>query len=1608
MRFLRNPVLASFAAFFAVSPILPGAILRFEWKDDKGSKGEFLIDTEYGISTGAFERFTYIDYRGYQTRPGQLPKSWTISEDRLAWDINPDQKGIVFQFSGPVGEPLPEDPAYYENHFEKSVYLIKNGMRTWETITVSRAFRNLILMKADPNRADTIYAIDYAKKTEGNTYLLRLKASTAEITGSVKIGPQSSDFTIDPSTNLLYVPDPGSDTCHVIDLATFSESQPIQLARGIMHIEADGHGRILAASNCYGSIELWDLATMERTRIRLPWCATGDFALSPDGRWLYRARYQSQLFKLDLSTNPATEVARTAKSLEKFANHLRFDAEKKTIAWARLLFDTNLELLESMKNPILDISPSGALFADKDALRWPETEAPLAPLPSNSEDPVAAFDSSGQYLLVASNAYYVPTTRLATIPVPNRDQGPVPLPGQSLADSPESFRWPPIENATSYTLVISRETSKTRSNFHDPLRFENIAGTTFQLPEPLPSGRNYIWKVTASTPDGETNSPAWRFSIRYPEPVPVTPESPYAPISLAFGRESILTGGVNQAGIRGFDPSSGATTGLQALHVPGNGPDDNLGRAVALDEGVVFVGNPKDGRAAEHGGSFSEFREDPPGKFRWISTFLPPDPEPNASFGTNLAASGGLLLAASPGIPGRVLAYLTQPSIAQTQILSPSNPDSVRYFGQEMAMHGNLAAIVAYIQRNRRFEPRVYIFERDPATGRWSEIQKINYYSDGINPPRRITSVAVSDDIIALGDTYYGIVEIFEPSSWGNQTWWERTATIKSADIRKATHFFGAGLALHRDLLLVGDPASVQNHGSHGAVFTFWSTSRSWIQGPTILSGTPDTASFGRLVQARDGWLLTGGRPLWLGRLDPSPNHTPFFTSPIPSQAVAGQQFRKTVTAQDIDGNDDLSIEAIHLPDWLTLTDEGMGRAELSGTTPASPGATFDIQLKVADSAGAHVLRTFRLTILSESDAPRIVSDTVPERADYGVGQRLVLRGEATGTAPFSWQWQRDGIDIPNANQPVFVIPQIGFDDAGSYTFSVSNAVAMVVSKPALVTVHPANRFAGPWPTPGANAQHSGFQPATLGRHLFSKVWEVPLPDYLNFFNGISPPIVADGKVFTTPNIFYWLGKKNPMAFDLETGKHLWTGKLQCPSFITPATWYDQRLYLLWPNGAYGKLYCLDDESGDILWTAPYESKDQTAAPPTVTERGIWTNGGGWGGLYRYTFDGQTAFLNRFSPASGWTPSASGERLFLCTESTFSERHPHDGSILWSLSDPDFTSNSPPVLVGKRALVAGHETVSCIDLENHSILWKQHGPFSTHNSANSEYAFVIEKNRVVSYRLDTGEPGPVYDSGVPESLNYGQQPLVLNDFLAVSNFRNTFVFDLANARLVQTLPRGGRLAYSDGYLVVASPDGKIHGFFANLPPALDANPQITLNRQTGIYEQTITVTNHDIRSIPGFDLTVSGLPDGVCVWNASDCTPGGATVEFRQPLAAGASVTLVLEYYAKARGGAIQPTITATLAAEPENDPPAPDGGLAIDRAVCLADGSMLVEFTATPGALYEVHYSPDGEHWKLSPVRIRAAGNRVQWIDRGPPRTETPPNDASARFYRVRQISGN
>ena len=112
---------------------------------------------------------------------------------------------------------------------------------------------------------------------------------------------------------------------------------------------------------------------------------------------------------------------------------------------------------------------------------------------------------------------------------------------------------------------------------------------------------------------------------------------------------------------------------------------------------------------------------------------------------------------------------------------------------------------------------------------------------------------------------------------------------------------------------------------------------------------------------------------------------------------------------------------------------------------------------------------------------------TQPASIRVNVGAPVSFSAAVGGTAPLTYQWRKNGADIPEATAAVYTLPAVSSLDAGSYELvannivgSVSSATAvLVVNEPVTINTQPAGLAVNP----GANASLSvaavGTEPLT-------------------------------------------------------------------------------------------------------------------------------------------------------------------------------------------------------------------------------------------------------------------------------------------------------------------------------------------------------------------------------------------------------------------------------------------------------------------------------------------------------------------------------------------------
>src|SRR5213075_1422776 len=122
-------------------------------------------------------------------------------------------------------------------------------------------------------------------------------------------------------------------------------------------------------------------------------------------------------------------------------------------------------------------------------------------------------------------------------------------------------------------------------------------------------------------------------------------------------------------------------------------------------------------------------------------------------------------------------------------------------------------------------------------------------------------------------------------------------------------------------------------------------------------------------------------------------------------------------------------------------------------TTSSDNGATFDVV--VSNSAGTVTSNTATLTVNAAAVGPTITTQPVSQTVT--AGQAATFKVVAAGTAPLSYQWQKNGANISGATSASYVTPATTSSDNGAtFDVVVSNSAGTVTSNAATLTVNAA------------------------------------------------------------------------------------------------------------------------------------------------------------------------------------------------------------------------------------------------------------------------------------------------------------------------------------------------------------------------------------------------------------------------------------------------------------------------------------------------------------------------------------------------------------------------
>jgi hypothetical protein len=231
-----------------------------------------------------------------------------------------------------------------------------------------------------------------------------------------------------------------------------------------------------------------------------------------------------------------------------------------------------------------------------------------------------------------------------------------------------------------------------------------------------------------------------------------------------------------------------------------------------------------------------------------------------------------------------------------------------------------------------------------------------------------------------------------------------------------------------------------------------WQKNGANIAGATSATyTTPSTAvadsgsTFGVVVSNTAGSITSAAATL---TVNPAPVAPTLSAQPSSQTVTAGQTVTFSVVAS---GTAPLSYQ------WQKNAADISGATSSSYTTPATAvadsGSTF--RVVVSNVAGSITSATATLTVNPPPVAPAIT--TQPANKTVTAGQTATFAVVATGTAPLSYQWQKDGAAISGATSTSYTTPATTTSDSGAtFRVVVTNSAGSATSNSATLTVNPA------------------------------------------------------------------------------------------------------------------------------------------------------------------------------------------------------------------------------------------------------------------------------------------------------------------------------------------------------------------------------------------------------------------------------------------------------------------------------------------------------------------------------------------------------------------------
>ncbi len=141
-----------------------------------------------------------------------------------------------------------------------------------------------------------------------------------------------------------------------------------------------------------------------------------------------------------------------------------------------------------------------------------------------------------------------------------------------------------------------------------------------------------------------------------------------------------------------------------------------------------------------------------------------------------------------------------------------------------------------------------------------------------------------------------------------------------------------------------------------------------------------------------------------------------------------------------------ISGEPVAFTNWLPGEPNNSGDEDHAVINFDAPGKWNDLKASDGDTRSGLIEWIPRATAM-----PQIESQ--PQSQTVAVGANLTFAVTASGSSPLSYQWQKDGANLPGANSSTYTILNVQSNHAGVYAVVVSNSSGTVTSAKAILNI---------------------------------------------------------------------------------------------------------------------------------------------------------------------------------------------------------------------------------------------------------------------------------------------------------------------------------------------------------------------------------------------------------------------------------------------------------------------------------------------------------------------------------------------------------------------------